>query len=133
MKNLFSFPALGYQRITVWYSSRDSFPDFLFYGDFGGMNPTIRLGKTHVPIVECYLEKCQSDHDYLQVCAKICHLMQGEMWSPNGEAQQLIKNSDTAHTSMSAGDIIQVGERYFIFQHMGTGFLDVSDKITVEV
>ena len=31
--------------------------------------------------------------------------MQGEVWSPNGEARELILNLELHHTSMSVGDI----------------------------
>lgn len=37
----------------------------------------------------------------------IFDLMQGENWSPNGEARDLIKQTGTYHTSMSVGDIIE--------------------------
>ena len=36
----------------------------------------------------------------------IFYLMQGEQWSPNGEANNIISESDAGHTSMSVGDII---------------------------
>jgi hypothetical protein len=39
--------------------------------------------------------------------------MQGENWSPNGEARELIKAKGVQHTSMSVGDIawdIETGE-----------------------
>ena len=39
---------------------------------------------------------------------KIYGLMQGETWSPNGEARDVIGQSESAHTSMSVGDIIKM-------------------------
>jgi hypothetical protein len=40
--------------------------------------------------------------------------MQGENWSPNGEARTLIQNMakqcNFAHTSMSVGDIVRIVE-----------------------
>lgn len=32
-------------------------------------------------------------------------MMQGEMWSPNGEARKLIQSKGLLHTSMSVGDV----------------------------
>lgn len=32
--------------------------------------------------------------------------MQGEVWSPNGEARELIREKGLHHTSMSVGDVI---------------------------
>lgn len=34
-------------------------------------------------------------------------MMQGEVWSPNGEARNLIQSKGLSHTSMSVGDIVQ--------------------------
>jgi len=36
----------------------------------------------------------------------IFHMMQGEIWSPNGEARELIANLGLKHTSMSVGDVV---------------------------
>lgn len=36
---------------------------------------------------------------------EVFSLMQGEVWSPQGEARPLIKNLGLAHTSMSVGDV----------------------------
>lgn len=33
--------------------------------------------------------------------------MQGESWSPNGEAREAIESLDLSHTSMSIGDVIE--------------------------
>ena len=35
--------------------------------------------------------------------------MQGEIWSPNGEAKPLIKALELSHTSMSVGDVAVLG------------------------
>ena len=47
--------------------------------------------------------------------------MQGENWSPNGEARDLIRYLGLKHTSMSVGDIIQDSEtgQYFIVDFAG--------------
>jgi len=34
--------------------------------------------------------------------------MQGEIWSPNGEARNLIRNLGLNHTSMMIGDVISI-------------------------
>jgi hypothetical protein len=42
------------------------------------------------------------------------HYMQGENWSPNGEARPLIISRGLGHTSMSVGDIIHdVGANHY--------------------
>jgi hypothetical protein len=43
--------------------------------------------------------------------------MQGENWSPRGEARPLIEKLRLRHTSMSVGDVVQVpGSRFYICQ-----------------
>jgi hypothetical protein len=37
----------------------------------------------------------------------VFHAMQGEMWSPQGQANMMIRRLDT-HTSMSMGDIVEI-------------------------
>ena len=38
---------------------------------------------------------------------------QGENWSPEGEARELIEALGVRHTSMTVGDIVQQGDKYF--------------------
>ena len=33
--------------------------------------------------------------------------MQGDIWSPNGEARKVIENLELTHTSMSIGDVVE--------------------------
>lgn len=46
-------------------------------------------------------------------------MMQGEMWSPRGEARELITSLGVDHTSMSVGDIIQVGNDFYMVAGVG--------------
>jgi hypothetical protein len=39
--------------------------------------------------------------------------MQGEVWSPNGEAVPLIESLGLTHTSMSVGDVVRDGDGTF--------------------
>lgn len=54
------------------------------------------LAKTHVHLLNFTSDDLE----------KIYHSMQGEIWSPNGEARKLIESKKLAHTSMSVGDIV---------------------------
>jgi hypothetical protein len=49
----------------------------------------------------------------------IFYHLQGEKWSPNGEAYDFIGNSGSAHTSMSVGDIIKDGNKLHIVDRIG--------------
>ncbi len=39
--------------------------------------------------------------------------MQGEVWSPHGEARELIKSLYLGHTSLSVGDVVRDGDGNF--------------------
>jgi len=46
--------------------------------------------------------------------------MQGEVWSPNGEARELIASLGLHHTSMSIGDVVQHGDGvHWMCAHLG--------------
>jgi len=71
-------------------------------------NPGLRrsnLGNTHVWLVDLEAENLDDVFDK----------MQGEVWSPNGEAKDLISTRGLRHTSMSVGDVIHdvKADRYF--------------------
>ena len=50
---------------------------------------------------------------------QIYRLLQGEVWSPAGEARQLIKRLNLTHTSMSVGDIIEIGSKVLMVDENG--------------
>ena len=56
-----------------------------------------RLPETHVYL--CDVEAESKDD--------VFRLMQGEIWSPLGEARPLIERLGLFHTSMSVGDVVQ--------------------------
>jgi hypothetical protein len=59
------------------------------------------LEATHVHLKNLEIDAPESEN-----LEKIYLEMQGEMWSPNGEARFLIKAKKLGHTSMSVGDVI---------------------------
>ena len=95
MSNLNSAPEpLPYQ---VWYWR----PEFSFEAFSGELRPNPqRLERTHVHLTDL---KLPAAADALAV---IYQQMQGECWSPNGEARPIIEKLALSHTSMSLGDLI---------------------------
>lgn len=61
-----------------------------------------RVNKRNYTITHCYLGSLHAKDLEEVFCT-----MQGEKWSPNGEARELIKATGLHHTSMSVGDIIR--------------------------
>lgn len=54
--------------------------------------------------VQEYIKVKEVEADSLE---EVFYKMQGEVWSPNGEARELIQSLGLHHTSMSTGDFIQ--------------------------
>ncbi len=46
-------------------------------------------------------------------------MMQGENWSPRGEARAFIKGLGLDHTTICTGDIVQVGDDVFFLDRLG--------------
>ena len=44
---------------------------------------------------------------------------QGEVWSPDGEARELIRGLGLQHTSMSVGDMVQQDNKYYFCDILG--------------
>lgn len=71
-------------------------------------NPGLRrsnLRDTHVWLMDVEAENPED----------VFKKMQGEVWSPNGEAKDLISNRGLCHTSMSVGDVVYdiEADKYF--------------------
>lgn len=49
----------------------------------------------------------------------IFRMMQGENWSPFGEARNLIRSKGLKHTSMSVGDVVKIGSSAFMVDTYG--------------
>jgi len=76
---------------AVWYMR----PEWFRSGLMGEKPDAANLTATHVHLME-------------QVAGSLgglFHNMQGEVWSPNGEARELIQSKGLQHTSMSVGDV----------------------------
>jgi hypothetical protein len=79
----------------VYYARR---PTFHSSGELGTPLLTVsRLRASHLHL--CEIEAASLDSVFRQ--------MQGEMWSPSGEARRLLEKLGLTHTSMSVGDAIR--------------------------
>jgi hypothetical protein len=45
---------------------------------------------------------------------EIFYKMQGEVWSPEGQARRLIETLGLVHTSMSIGDVVEIAGKFFV-------------------
>ena len=103
-------------KFEVWYMR----PDWFREGIFGVEPDPNDLGKTHI-----HLKDLQVGPDDLDGQLEwVFRHMQGEVWSPNGEARPLIAGKGLTHTSMSVGDVIRTGGKTYVVK--GTGFMELN-------
>jgi len=105
----------GYKKgqTEIWYMTSNSFRNLSagsrFLEKHGGL-PTVKdLKNTHILLGDIK----ETDLD------KIFNMMQGEEYSPNGEARSLIRNKRLQHTSMSVGDVIKSKGKYYMVDNNG--------------
>ena len=106
-------------RTEIWYG-QDQFMREAGMGydwlEKKGLRPNPKeLGLTHV-----FLGRINESNP-----SNVFRMMQGEMWSPEGEARTMIRRKGLGHTSMSVGDIIRVGGKTLFVDRMG--FKDITD------
>lgn len=69
------------------------------FGEYAAEFVKVYLEQTHV----CLGEIKGSDN-----VDDIAYVLQGEVWSPEGEARNIIRSKNLSHTSMSIGDIVEM-------------------------
>lgn len=100
--------------VEVWYMRPELFRDLTFGSEFvlrhfpESMPDAGCLERTHVLLGRIAAEP-----------EEVFELMQGEFWSPRGEARSLIERLGLHHTSMSVGDVVRVGSRVFMIDGCG--------------
>jgi predicted amino acid dehydrogenase len=93
-------------KIEIWYA-KDLFFCEASIGRIEEFDPH-NLEKTHVLLGTISGGLIDGGNTLTQNIESIFYLMQGEKWSPNGEANTLILDKDLSHTSMSVGDVIRI-------------------------
>lgn len=112
----------GTGRTEVWYANRDAFRDLSM-----GLNFALKRG---VPIPTSRELLTQTHHRLGVVdetdLEEVFMMMQGERWSPEGQAAGLIRRLGLSHTSMSIGDVVVLPNGK-IFMVDSAGFKLLSD------
>ena len=106
-------PSLAKGPVKIWYWKSEAGRDLLMGYEFlekEGMLPDKNSLKSS------YIELGSIKESKLE---KIFKYMQGENWSPKGEARDLIRKKKLSHTSMSVGDIIEKGNKLFMVDRFG--------------
>lgn len=84
--------ALPAGKLEIWYMNPDHFRD----GICGAKPDPKNLKATHIKLGSVAGKFDDLDDLWMK--------LQGERWSPNGEARDLIRSKGLRHTSMSVGD-----------------------------
>lgn len=96
----------------IWYMKPSEFRDWSMGYDWlveHGALPALSLRQTHV-LLGTVRERSPD---------VIYGMMQGEKWSPRGQARSLIQRKGLGHTSMSVGDIIGISGRFWLVDNAG--------------
>jgi len=104
------------KKASVYYWDEKIAKNALF-----GKTPSVQKFLTNYrKLVDVPLAEVCDNADSKKTCAeKVYALMQGEKWSPLGEAKDLIQNKGLNHTSMSVGDIVEIEGDFYIARQIG--------------
>lgn len=86
-------------RVEIWYARFPSFRD-------GEIVSLASLSLTHACLGRI---RGVDDIALTKKLEYVFSMMQGENWSPRGEARSLIEKLGLSHTSMSVGDVVRIG------------------------
>jgi len=111
-------PSLAKGSTEIWYMNKEGWK--LYGAHFGKVKEgeKIDLKKTHGLLGKIK----ETDKE------KIFEAL--NFWSPEGNANNMLRSLGLVHTSMSVGDIAKIGDRYWMVA--GTGWTDVTDNIVTE-
>jgi len=103
--------------------SRDMVMGVEFLKENDLLPDTNNIEKTHILLNDTLEYDSLDEIDYefngTGTLENIYSMYQGENWSPNGEARELILSKGLNHTSMSMGDIIQVDDEFYMVDTFG--------------
>jgi len=102
-------------NIKIWYV-KPEYGRELRMGRAWSTTKGITLSPSTLENTHILLKEFESEEDNLR---KLYYDFQGEQWSPNGEARELIQEKCLAHTSMSVGDVIQIDDKCFMVDLIG--------------
>jgi len=118
----------GYEpgNTDIWYMNRKGWDDFSM--GWKRVQEKVAAGEMEMPTKQ----NLKNTHVFLGRIRegnleKVFHMMQGEMWSPEGQANGLIRRKGLQHTSMSVGDMVLKGGQLYMVD--GRGFARVGRSL----
>jgi len=98
-------------RLAIHYMR----PEWFRNGIMGAKPNLANLSATHVLLTTIEVDQERVDWALEDAFRR----MQGEIWSPNGEARDLIESKGLSHTSMSVGDVAMIDGKAFVVASFG--------------
>lgn len=87
----------------------------VYYQRFFGLLKPAETRLKYLHFTHRFVKQVESD-----LLDRVYGQMQGEVWSPHGEARSLIKSLHLSHTSLSVGDVVQeTGGGYWVCNDLG--------------
>lgn len=117
----------------IWYMRPEHFSDFIMGN--GSALDTDNLEKTHICLGQASTAEVfiapKAEYNWAEakkvVLNHLYHILQGEMWSPHGEANTFIDDKGLCHTSMSVGDMVRFKDGS-VWMCRDVGWFSVKDK-----
>jgi len=111
-------------KTEIWYMTEGSWRELPMFLSFTAELPDdlpvdpLNLSRTHRMLGRIRSKRKE----------EIFRMMQGDFWSPQGEARKLITALGLRHTSMSVGDIVVINSVAWIVMGMGFGRIGKVDE-----
>ncbi len=101
-------------RTEIWYMKKENFrwasSGLEFLKDHPELYPDpFNLSRTHVLVGRISAREAN----------QVFQVMQGDFWSPEGQARSLIKDLGLIHTSMSVGDVMVIDGEIMVVEPAG--------------
>lgn len=109
-------PRYGGRGAKVWYYKREYSRDITMGHDW--------LSKNMPELIPSSVQDLKETHVLLGEVGEgnpedVYQMMQGIIWSPDGQANSLIRSKKLTHTSMNMGDVIQFGNQLYMVDRAG--------------
>jgi len=112
-------PILAKGQLEVWYVKANFTRDFGMGYKFLDERNLLPHNEKELKRSHVLLGKIKGIGTNESGLEKLYMVMQGEVWSPKGEAYNMISKSGSYHTSMSVGDLVRKGNDLWIVDHHG--------------
>lgn len=100
-------------KVKIWFvksgMTRDLCDGVIKARDYGVYVDLNNLEATHALLGEC------AGHEHI-LPGELVIALQGERWSPTGEAWDLIESKSLSHTTFMRGDIIQIDDKFYTIE-----------------